>query len=190
MQAALGLGGRPSDLGARPGPARCPGSQDCFARGGEHGRSGFADRANTVRLSRKRDKGGTAMSVPRSRCILWSMSSSSIELAPGSAQRRPIRQRSRLERRLAFADGMRAKKTAKTVNHKWEYLWGNAAGDIWLQRPPGRTPVNLTNGVSDGSGLVLAAVVARRALPRDALDARRQRRALGLGSCRARDSAS
>ena len=44
----------------------------------------------------------------------------------------------------------RAKKTLK--NHKWEYLWGNAAGDVWLQGAPGEKPVNLTNGVEDGSG--------------------------------------
>ncbi|HTO75824.1 MAG TPA: prolyl oligopeptidase family serine peptidase [Thermoanaerobaculia bacterium] len=50
---------------------------------------------------------------------------------------------------LAFTR-KRAKKTLK--NHKWEYLWGNAAGDVWLQRAPGEPPVNLTNGVSDGSG--------------------------------------
>jgi dipeptidyl aminopeptidase/acylaminoacyl peptidase len=50
---------------------------------------------------------------------------------------------------LAFTR-KRAKKTLK--NHKWEYLWGNAAGDVWLQRAPGEAPVNLTNGVSDGSG--------------------------------------
>ena len=50
---------------------------------------------------------------------------------------------------LAFTR-KRAKKTLR--NHKWEYLWGNAAGDVWLQRAPGETPVNLTDGVSDGSG--------------------------------------
>jgi dipeptidyl aminopeptidase/acylaminoacyl peptidase len=52
-------------------------------------------------------------------------------------------------RALAFTR-KRAKKTLK--NHKWEYLWGNAAGDIWLERAPGVKPVNLTNGVEDGSG--------------------------------------
>ncbi len=50
---------------------------------------------------------------------------------------------------LAF-ERVRAKKTL--ANHKWEYLWGNAGGDIWLQRAPGEKPVNLTNGVTDGSG--------------------------------------
>src|SRR5262245_5712504 len=52
-------------------------------------------------------------------------------------------------RALAFTR-KRAKKTLK--NHKWEYLWGNAAGDVWLERAPGAKPVNLTNGVEDGSG--------------------------------------
>ena len=45
---------------------------------------------------------------------------------------------------------VRAKKTLK--NHKWEYLWGNAGADVWLQRAPGEAPVNLTGGVEDGSG--------------------------------------
>ncbi len=52
-------------------------------------------------------------------------------------------------RALAFTR-KRAKKTLR--NHKWEYLWGNAAGDVWLQREPGADAVNLTNGVEDGSG--------------------------------------
>ena len=50
---------------------------------------------------------------------------------------------------LAFTR-IRAKKTL--TNHKWEYLWGNAGADVWLQRAPGEAPSNLTNGVSDGSG--------------------------------------
>jgi len=52
-------------------------------------------------------------------------------------------------RALAFTR-VRPKKTL--TNHKWEYLWGNAGADVWLQRAPGETPVNLTNGESDGTG--------------------------------------
>jgi len=52
-------------------------------------------------------------------------------------------------RALAFTR-VRAKKTL--TNHKWEYLWGNAGADVWLQRAPGEAPSNLTNGISDGSG--------------------------------------
>ena len=52
-------------------------------------------------------------------------------------------------RAVAFTR-VRAKKTLQ--NHKWEYLWGNAGADVWLQRAPGEKPVNLTNGVGDGSG--------------------------------------
>ena len=52
-------------------------------------------------------------------------------------------------RSLAFTR-VRAKKNL--VNHKWEYLWGNAGADVWLQRAPGEKPVNLTNGIADGSG--------------------------------------
>lgn len=52
-------------------------------------------------------------------------------------------------RAVAFTR-LRAKKTLK--NFKWEYLWGNAAADVWLQSAPGRRPINLTNGAEDGSG--------------------------------------
>ena len=52
-------------------------------------------------------------------------------------------------RALAFTR-VRAKKTL--TNHKWEYLWGNAGADVWLQRAPGEAPSNLTKGESDGSG--------------------------------------
>ena len=50
---------------------------------------------------------------------------------------------------LAFTR-VRAKKTL--TNHKWEYLWGNAGADVWLQRAPGEAPSALTDGISDGSG--------------------------------------
>ena len=46
----------------------------------------------------------------------------------------------------------RVRPKQQLQNHKLEYLWSNAGGDIWLQSAPGVTPVNLTNGVSDGSG--------------------------------------
>jgi dipeptidyl aminopeptidase/acylaminoacyl peptidase len=52
-------------------------------------------------------------------------------------------------RAIAFTR-RRAKKTLK--NHKWEYLWGNAAGDVWIQRAPGGKAINLTNGIEDSSG--------------------------------------
>ncbi|MEO8430641.1 MAG: prolyl oligopeptidase family serine peptidase [Acidobacteriota bacterium] len=52
-------------------------------------------------------------------------------------------------RALAFTR-VRAKKTL--TNHKWEYLWGNAGADVWLQRAPGEAPVNITRGIEDGSG--------------------------------------
>ena len=52
-------------------------------------------------------------------------------------------------KKLAFTR-IRAKKTLG--NFKWEYLWGNAGGDVWVQEAPGREPVNITNGASDGSG--------------------------------------
>src|SRR5260221_671556 len=52
-------------------------------------------------------------------------------------------------KKLAFTR-IRPKKTLG--NFKWEYLWGNAGGDVWLQEAPGREPVNITNGASDGSG--------------------------------------
>jgi dipeptidyl aminopeptidase/acylaminoacyl peptidase len=52
-------------------------------------------------------------------------------------------------KKLAFTR-VRAKKTLG--NFKWEYLWGNAGGDVWLQESPDKDPVNLTNGATDGSG--------------------------------------
>lgn len=50
---------------------------------------------------------------------------------------------------LAFTR-VRAKKTL--ANYKWEYLWGNAGGDVWVQLKPTDAPMNVTNGVDDGSG--------------------------------------
>jgi dipeptidyl aminopeptidase/acylaminoacyl peptidase len=50
---------------------------------------------------------------------------------------------------LAFTR-IRAKKTL--ANHKWEYLWGNSGGDVWLQPAPGEKATVLTDGLSDGSG--------------------------------------
>ena len=52
-------------------------------------------------------------------------------------------------RSLAFTR-IRPKKTL--TNHKWEYLWGNAGGDVWLQPAPGEPAAVLTDGLSDGSG--------------------------------------
>lgn len=52
-------------------------------------------------------------------------------------------------RKLAFTR-VRAKKTLG--NHKWEYLWGNAGGEIYLQSAPGEEPVRITDGIRDGSG--------------------------------------
>ena len=51
--------------------------------------------------------------------------------------------------KLAFTR-VRAKKTL--ANYKWEYLWGNAGGDVWVQLKPTDPPMNVTNGVEDGSG--------------------------------------
>lgn len=51
--------------------------------------------------------------------------------------------------KLAFTK-VRAKKTLG--NHKWEYLWGNAGGEIYLQTGPGEPPVRITDGITDGSG--------------------------------------
>jgi len=51
--------------------------------------------------------------------------------------------------KLAFTR-VRAKKTL--ANHKWEYLWGNAGGDVWVQMGANDAPVNITNGAKDGSG--------------------------------------
>lgn len=45
---------------------------------------------------------------------------------------------------------VRAKK--HLANYKWEYLWGNAGSDVWLQGSSSETPINLTNGIQDGSG--------------------------------------
>lgn len=38
---------------------------------------------------------------------------------------------------------VRAKKTL--ANYKWEYLWGNAGGDVWVQLKPNNPPMNVTN---------------------------------------------
>jgi dipeptidyl aminopeptidase/acylaminoacyl peptidase len=51
--------------------------------------------------------------------------------------------------RLAFTR-VRPKKTL--ANHKWEYLWGNAGGDVWVQLDVKDQPFNITNGAQDGSG--------------------------------------
>lgn len=45
---------------------------------------------------------------------------------------------------------LRAKKTLG--NFKLEFLWGNAGGDVWVQRSFGQQPINVTMGVKDGSG--------------------------------------
>jgi dipeptidyl aminopeptidase/acylaminoacyl peptidase len=51
--------------------------------------------------------------------------------------------------KLAFTR-VRGKKSL--ANHKWQYLWGNAGGDVWVQQHLGEAPVNITKGSSDGSG--------------------------------------
>jgi dipeptidyl aminopeptidase/acylaminoacyl peptidase len=51
--------------------------------------------------------------------------------------------------KLAFTR-VRGKKSL--ANHKWQYLWGNAGGDVWVQQHLGEAPVNITQGASDGSG--------------------------------------
>jgi dipeptidyl aminopeptidase/acylaminoacyl peptidase len=38
------------------------------------------------------------------------------------------------------------------ANHKWDYLWGNAGGDVWVQMNADQEPFNITNGARDGSG--------------------------------------
>lgn len=45
---------------------------------------------------------------------------------------------------------VRAKKSLG--NYKWEYLWANAGGDVWLESAAGSPPINITNGAQDGSG--------------------------------------
>src|SRR5712692_10249286 len=45
---------------------------------------------------------------------------------------------------------VRPKRTL--ANHKWEFLWDNAGGDIWVQFSPGDPPINITQGAEDGSG--------------------------------------
>lgn len=50
---------------------------------------------------------------------------------------------------LAFTR-VRAKKTL--ANFKWEYLWGDAGGDVWVQLKSDDPPMNVTNGAEDGSG--------------------------------------
>jgi dipeptidyl aminopeptidase/acylaminoacyl peptidase len=49
---------------------------------------------------------------------------------------------------LAFT---RVRPKRELTNHKWEYLWGNAGSDVWLQSG-NDAPVNLTKGIEDGSG--------------------------------------
>jgi len=51
--------------------------------------------------------------------------------------------------KLAFTR-VRPKKTL--ANYKWEFLWGNAGGDVWLQLSAAEAPLNITNGIQDGSG--------------------------------------
>ena len=55
------------------------------------------------------------------------------------------------------ADGLqlamtRVRPKKQLANHKWEYLWGNAGGDVWVQSSPDVELANLTDGASDGSG--------------------------------------
>src|ERR1700722_6376233 len=50
---------------------------------------------------------------------------------------------------LAF---VRVRPKSTLANHKWEYLWGNAGGDVWVQPKVGADAINITNGQSDGSG--------------------------------------
>ena len=45
----------------------------------------------------------------------------------------------------------RVRPKRELTNHKWEYLWGNAGSDVWLQSGQA-APVNLTQGIEDGSG--------------------------------------
>jgi dipeptidyl aminopeptidase/acylaminoacyl peptidase len=52
-------------------------------------------------------------------------------------------------RRLAYTR-IRPKKTL--ANFTWEFLWGNAGADVWVQLRSGDAPVNITRGVDDGSG--------------------------------------
>ena len=49
---------------------------------------------------------------------------------------------------LAFA---RVRPKRELANYKWEYLWGNAGSDVWLQSG-NAAPINLTRGIEDGSG--------------------------------------
>lgn len=51
--------------------------------------------------------------------------------------------------KLAFTR-VRPKKTL--ANYKLEFLWDNAGGDVWIQRAAAEPPVNITNGIQDGSG--------------------------------------
>jgi dipeptidyl aminopeptidase/acylaminoacyl peptidase len=53
------------------------------------------------------------------------------------------------EQRLAYTR-VRPKKTL--ANFKWEFLWDNAGGDVWVQLDPSADAVNITNGITDGSG--------------------------------------
>jgi dipeptidyl aminopeptidase/acylaminoacyl peptidase len=50
---------------------------------------------------------------------------------------------------LAFTR-VRADKTL--TNYKWDFLWHNAGGDVWVQAALGKPPMNITQGIKDGSG--------------------------------------
>jgi dipeptidyl aminopeptidase/acylaminoacyl peptidase len=47
---------------------------------------------------------------------------------------------------------VRVRPEKTLANHKWEFLWGNAGGDVWVQNGAGGKPVNITNGLADSSG--------------------------------------
>ena len=53
------------------------------------------------------------------------------------------------EQKLAFT---RIRSKRSLANFKWEFLWWNAGADVWVQPSRGASPVNITNGASDGSG--------------------------------------
>lgn len=44
-------------------------------------------------------------------------------------------------------------RSAHTIaNHKWEFLWGNAGGDVWVSTAADESLQNITRGEEDGSG--------------------------------------
>lgn len=49
---------------------------------------------------------------------------------------------------LAFT---RTRPKAESLNHKYEYLWGNSDSDVWIQSGT-EAPTNITQGAGDGSG--------------------------------------